>query len=81
MAHSFYTSWALMEVLRVFSADGELAEDIEERLKYAKFKAYYILKCIREGVTPVPGLALVMMGRGGGGGLHPHSRLTHQKKN
>jgi vacuolar protein sorting-associated protein VTA1 len=42
----------LFEVLSVF---GEIDEDIKKRIKYAKWKAIYISKCLKNGETPIPG--------------------------
>jgi len=42
----------LFEVLSVF---GEIPEDIAKRVKYAKWKAIYISRCLKNGETPVPG--------------------------
>lgn len=52
MVKSFYTAGMLMDVLMVF---GELSEDIENKRKYAKWKAAYIHNCLKSGETPVPG--------------------------
>lgn len=42
----------LFEVLSVF---GEVSEEITQRIKYAKWKAIYISRCLKNGETPVPG--------------------------
>ncbi len=42
----------MFEVLSVF---GEIDEDIKKRIKYAKWKAIYISKCLKNGETPIPG--------------------------
>jgi len=42
----------LFEVLSVF---GEIPEDIARRVKYAKWKAIYISRCLKNGEIPVPG--------------------------
>lgn len=34
---------------------GELTDEVEQNKKYAKWKATYIHKCLKEGQTPVPG--------------------------
>ena len=34
---------------------GEVPEDIQRRVKYAKWKAIYISRCLKNGETPVPG--------------------------
>lgn len=49
---SFYTAGMLFDVLTNF---GELPEDIEKNRKYAKWKAAYIHKCLKNGETPLPG--------------------------
>ncbi|XP_060082018.1 vacuolar protein sorting-associated protein VTA1 homolog isoform X1 [Ylistrum balloti] len=49
---SFYSSGMLFDVLSVF---GEPSEDIEKNKKYAKWKAAYIHRCLKNGETPVPG--------------------------
>ncbi|CAD5125045.1 DgyrCDS13289 [Dimorphilus gyrociliatus] len=49
---SFYTAGMLFDVLETF---GELNDDIEKNRKYAKWKATYIHKCIKEGLQPQPG--------------------------
>lgn len=49
---SFYTAGMLFDVLTTF---GELSEDIEKNRKYAKWKAAYIHKCLKNGETPLPG--------------------------
>ncbi|XP_046549119.1 vacuolar protein sorting-associated protein VTA1 homolog [Haliotis rubra] len=46
---SFYTAGMLFDVLTVF---GELSEDIEKNKKYAKWKAAYIHRCLKNGETP-----------------------------
>jgi len=48
----FLISSHLFEVLSVF---GEIDEDIKRRIKYAKWKAIYISKCLKNGETPIPG--------------------------
>ena len=42
----------LFEVLTVF---GEVPEELAKRVKYAKWKAIYISRCLKNGETPVPG--------------------------
>jgi vacuolar protein sorting-associated protein VTA1 len=51
-ARTFHASSTFFEVLQCF---GDLDEDIEKKIKYAKWKAADIMKAIREGRTPVPG--------------------------
>eukprot|EP00050_Salpingoeca_kvevrii_P007241 m.294758 g.294758 ORF g.294758 m.294758 type:complete len:328 (-) comp13056_c0_seq1:147-1130(-) len=48
VAHSFLTVKTLLEAI-----DRDV--DTEEKYKYALWKAAYIAKCLREGITPVPG--------------------------
>ncbi|WAR07039.1 VTA1-like protein [Mya arenaria] len=49
---SFYTAGMLFDTLSVF---GELSEDIEKNRKYAKWKAAYIHRCLKNGETPGAG--------------------------
>lgn len=49
---SFYTAGMLFDTMSVF---GELNEDIDKNRKYAKWKAAYIHKCLKNGETPIPG--------------------------
>ncbi|KAK2181582.1 hypothetical protein NP493_391g01007 [Ridgeia piscesae] len=49
---AFYTAGMLFDVLTTF---GDLSEDLEKNRKYAKWKAAYIHKCLKNGETPVPG--------------------------
>ncbi|KAL8588184.1 hypothetical protein ACOMHN_063580 [Nucella lapillus] len=49
---SFYTAGMLFDVMSTF---GELSEDIDKNQKYAKWKAAYIHKCLKNGETPMPG--------------------------
>jgi len=49
---SFYTAGMLMDVLSTF---GEATEEIEKNKKYAKWKAAYIHKCLKNGETPIAG--------------------------
>lgn len=51
---SFYTAGLLYDILTVF---GELTEEVTQNRKYAKWKAAYINKCLKNGETPVPGPA------------------------
>jgi len=51
-ARTFHASSTFFEVLQCF---GDLDEDIEKKIKYAKWKAADIMKAIREGRAPVPG--------------------------
>lgn len=55
-AHNFYAASTFLSVLKVFASDGEtLPEDIQEKSKYAKWKAADITTALREGRRPVPG--------------------------
>ncbi|KAI0228621.1 hypothetical protein LSAT2_020889 [Lamellibrachia satsuma] len=49
---TFYTAGMLFDVLTSF---GDLSEDLEKNRKYAKWKAAYIHKCLKNGQTPIPG--------------------------
>lgn len=51
-ARLFLVSSHFLEVLRVF---GEVGEEVEERIKYAKWKAGDIVKALNEGRQPVAG--------------------------
>ena len=51
-ARLFLVASHFLEVIRAF---GETSEDIEERIKYAKWKASDIVKAFNEGRQPVPG--------------------------
>ncbi|CAG2107758.1 unnamed protein product [Medioppia subpectinata] len=48
----FLISSHLFDVLSVF---GEVPEEVTKRCKYAKWKAIYISRCLKNGETPVPG--------------------------
>ena len=48
----FYMAAVLFESMVVF---GPLTEEVAKKSKYAKFKAAYIAKCLKAGVTPKPG--------------------------
>lgn len=49
---AFLTSSQLMDVLTTF---GELSEEIAKSRQYARWKAFYINKCIQNGETPIAG--------------------------
>lgn len=49
---SFYTAGMLFDVIGCF---GEISEDIQKNRKYAKWKAAYIHRCLKNGETPVAG--------------------------
>lgn len=51
-ATTFYASMCFLEVCSVF---GSLPADLEEKLRYAKWKAADIIKALREGRKPQPG--------------------------
>ena len=66
-AKSFFVAATFLEVLAVFgpieasvsnqtSLIINLIDQIQEKIKYAKFKSVDILKAIKEGRTPTPGL-------------------------
>lgn len=48
----FFMASMLFETMIVF---GGLTDEIQQRAKYAKFKAAYIQKCLKSGQTPKPG--------------------------
>lgn len=48
----FFMASMLFEIMAVF---GTLTDEIQQRAKYAKFKAAYIQKCLKAGQTPKPG--------------------------
>ncbi|KAJ3123514.1 hypothetical protein HK098_001861 [Nowakowskiella sp. JEL0407] len=52
-AMGFLAASQFLELLRVF---GDVDTDIEEKIKYAKFKAVDILKALKEGRVPEPGV-------------------------
>ncbi|KAJ1984955.1 hypothetical protein H4R34_000298 [Dimargaris verticillata] len=49
---TFLASTIFMELLRIF---GDLPSDVEEKLKYAKWKAKEIVQALREGRAPTAG--------------------------
>ncbi|XP_064487991.1 vacuolar protein sorting-associated protein VTA1 homolog [Ornithodoros turicata] len=49
---AFYTAGYIFDVLATF---GELTDEIVNHRKYAKWKAAYIHRCLRNGEQPVPG--------------------------
>ena len=51
-AHQFYSAYVFMDVCRQW---GELASDLEQKIKYAMWKATDINKAIKEGRQPKPG--------------------------
>ncbi|KAJ3085339.1 hypothetical protein HK102_000088 [Quaeritorhiza haematococci] len=51
-AKKFLAASIFLELLRVF---GDTDTEIEEKIKYAKFKAVDIIKAFKEGRTPTPG--------------------------
>lgn len=52
LVKAFYTSGIVMDVLAVF---GDIPDDIQEKQKYAKFKAAYIHNCLKNGEQPIAG--------------------------
>eukprot|EP01135_Chromosphaera_perkinsii_P005247 Nk52_evm16s327 gene=Nk52_evmTU16s327 len=52
IALTFYSAMICFDVL---AALGPMRDDLEDKHKYAKYKAAYILKCLKEGTTPQPG--------------------------
>ena len=74
-AHQFYAAYVFMDVCRQW---GELASDLEQKIKYAMWKAADINKAIKEGRVPRPGgadeddgfgVGRRGWGVGGGGGI------------
>jgi len=51
-AKKFLAASTFYDILKVF---GDLAEDVQEKQRYAKWKASDILKAIKEGRKPTPG--------------------------
>ncbi|KAF4663337.1 Vacuolar protein sorting-associated protein vta1 [Perkinsus chesapeaki] len=53
----FYCASLFFDVLEGVQVDnkGTLSPDLEDKRKYAKYKAVYINKCLKEGTTPEPG--------------------------
>ncbi|GFS00553.1 vacuolar protein sorting-associated protein VTA1 homolog [Elysia marginata] len=49
---AFLTSSQLMDILTTF---GELTEEIAKNRQYARWKAFYINKCMQNGETPIAG--------------------------
>lgn len=52
IAQAFFAAMCYLDVCSVF---GPLSTDLNERLRYAQWKAADILKALREGRTPTPG--------------------------
>lgn len=52
MVKSFYTAAILMDTLYQF---GEVSEDIQEKKRYAKYKAAHIHNCLKRGIQPFSG--------------------------
>jgi len=51
VAKLFFTSSQIFDTLKVF---GDLTEEVSQKSKYAKWRAAYITKCIKNGETPQP---------------------------
>ncbi|CAN7989116.1 unnamed protein product, partial [Ixodes hexagonus] len=49
---AFYTAGFLFDILTTF---GELTEEITNHRKYARWKAAYIHRCLKNGEQPIPG--------------------------
>ncbi|XP_015784952.1 vacuolar protein sorting-associated protein VTA1 homolog [Tetranychus urticae] len=47
----YFTASQLFDTLNVF---GEVSEEVSQKSKYAKWRAAYITRCIRNGETPLP---------------------------
>lgn len=52
VSKAFYTASQLFVTLKQF---GEPSEEIEGKMKYAKWKAVEIDRCLKNGITPTPG--------------------------
>eukprot|EP00731_Ephydatia_muelleri_P031865 Em0023g372a len=52
MIKAFYTSNLVFTILKQF---GPLSDEVQTRLKYAKWKAVEIDRCLKNGITPTPG--------------------------
>eukprot|EP00041_Stephanoeca_diplocostata_P019358 m.416833 g.416833 ORF g.416833 m.416833 type:complete len:360 (+) comp21283_c0_seq13:158-1237(+) len=74
----------LFDVLKTLSPECETDETVQKLKKYAQFKSYYIMKCLKQGITPVAGpvdadgnpmpddtsdSGMASTGGGGGGGV------------
>ncbi|KAJ3276854.1 hypothetical protein HDV01_002909 [Terramyces sp. JEL0728] len=51
---TFVAASVFLECLKIFK-DGELDEDVKQKIKYAKYKAADIMKALNEGRKPTPG--------------------------
>jgi len=51
----FFIASQFLEVLRAVGSGGMAGEEVEERIKYAKWKAMDIVKALNEGRVPAPG--------------------------
>ncbi|XP_065178493.1 vacuolar protein sorting-associated protein VTA1 homolog [Sycon ciliatum] len=49
---AFYTAHILFEIVSQF---GEQSQEVQEKQKYAKWKAAYISRCLKDGQTPIAG--------------------------
>ncbi|KAG9098277.1 hypothetical protein FRC06_006594 [Ceratobasidium sp. 370] len=58
-AKKFLAASYFLEILRLFGPLDVEASAVEETIKYAKFKAADIVRSLREGVTPTPGIPAV----------------------
>ncbi|QRV86755.1 vacuolar protein sorting-associated VTA1-like protein [Ceratobasidium sp. AG-Ba] len=58
-AKKFLAASYFLEILRLFGPLDAEASFVEETIRYAKFKAADIVRCLREGVTPTPGIPAV----------------------
>ncbi|KAI8917081.1 Vta1 like-domain-containing protein [Powellomyces hirtus] len=52
-AKTFLAASMFLELLKVF---GEIDTEVKDKVRYSKFKAADIIKAIREGRTPTPGI-------------------------
>merc|ERR1719263_1371607 len=53
-SNAFFVASTFFDVLVQFHG-GALPPDLEEKRKYARFKAAYIRKCFKTGEAPIPG--------------------------
>merc|ERR1719188_504278 len=53
VAHQFYVASQFVDACAQFF-DGELPPDLQEKSKYAKYRAMQIRESVRQGVSPAP---------------------------
>merc|ERR1740129_2620529 len=66
-AAQFYASSIFLDVCAQFY-EGELPPDLQEKSRYAKFRAVQIRECIKQGLPPTLPPEKAAAGVGGGGG-------------